>query len=446
MGTDTTSNTEKVENNVEETPQAIPPPLDDLKPEAVEPDLKFIQAIESRTGEFYKKCIQCGTCSATCDISPDVAPFPRKELAWATWGMKDRLMKDPDIWLCYQCNDCTMRCPRGARPGEVLALIRQECVKHYSVPKFLGKWVNDPAFAPLLLAIPVLLLALALYVKEPIEAAMPFLQQSNERILFSYSSMFPHWLLISFFLFFSALALIMVLAGANRYWRAMKQGAPQNDDFTPVKGVIASMITALGRVIRHDNFGSCTKSISRNWTHQFVFFGFIALSFVALWIITAQINPLIRGEFIYPFSFWSPWKVLANLGGVAILAGVFYMMVHRIRDNEKTGPGSYFDWAFLCVFMLVVLSGFATEVLHYVRLEPHRHLIYFAHLVCICALLMYLPYTKFAHLFYRYTALVYSERIGREAAKSTGTVVDKKNTTDVVAETKEPEVATSGAH
>ena len=120
----------------------------------IEPDVDFIRVLSKESSNTFKLCMQCGTCSVTCGISPDRAPFPRKEMAWATWGLKDRLIGDPDVWFCHQCNDCSTRCPRGARPGDVLASIRQEIIEHFSFPRFLGRWVRRPQFVPLLLAIP----------------------------------------------------------------------------------------------------------------------------------------------------------------------------------------------------------------------------------------------------------------------------------------------------
>ena len=63
----------------------------------IDSDLDFIQTLSLRGGDIFKRCFQCGTCSATCALSPDIEPFPSKEMAWASWGMKDRLLKDPDI-------------------------------------------------------------------------------------------------------------------------------------------------------------------------------------------------------------------------------------------------------------------------------------------------------------------------------------------------------------
>ena len=131
-------------------------------PYPVKPDRDFLQGILDEGGEDLKKCYQCATCSAVCDLSAGQKPFPRKEMIWAQWGLKDRLMADPDIWLCHQCNDCSTRCPRGARPGDVLAALRHQGVLHYAVPRFLCGLVNRVKHIPLMLLLPIILLLLAI--------------------------------------------------------------------------------------------------------------------------------------------------------------------------------------------------------------------------------------------------------------------------------------------
>ena len=79
----------------------------------VEPDLQFMREVVGLGGESLKKCYQCATCSVACHISPDNRPFPRKEMIAASWGLKDRLVGNGDVWLCHNCGDCTTLCPPG---------------------------------------------------------------------------------------------------------------------------------------------------------------------------------------------------------------------------------------------------------------------------------------------------------------------------------------------
>jgi quinone-modifying oxidoreductase subunit QmoC len=393
-------------------------PVKHCPPVAIEPDLAFIRALNERGGDSLKKCFQCGTCSATCALAPDDEPFPRKEMAWAVWGMKERLLRDPDVWLCHQCNDCSKRCPRGARPGDVLAAIRQESVRQYSFPRFFGRWLVEPHSIPLLLGIPIALLALALYFRDGIAEALGLVPEAGERIVFAYSSFFPHWLINSFFGFFTLLVVIVAVAGVLRFWRALKRGLPGGRIEQPAKGLVASILATLKNILAHSKFAECTSARHRYLSHFCVLFGFLALTAVTLWVITAKYNPLIQGEFIYPFGFWNPWKMLANAGGAALVIGCLLMILERIRENGNIGAGSYSDWALLAMLLLAAGSGFFTEALHYLRLEPHRHIAYFAHLVFVFALLMYLPYSKLAHLLYRTTAMVFAEHTGRDIGGS----------------------------
>ena len=84
-----------------------------------------------------------------------------------------------------------------------------------------------------------------------------------------------------------------------------------------------------------------------------------------------------------------------------------------LRDGERLTVATYSTWALVGTLLIVVLTGFASEALHYLRLEPHRHIVYFVHLVFVFALLIYLPYSKFAHIVYRTVAMVHAEYSGR---------------------------------
>jgi quinone-modifying oxidoreductase subunit QmoC len=294
----------------------------------------------------------------------------------------------------------------------VLAAVRQVALFHYAVPSFLGAWVRQPRFLPLLLGIPALLLGLAILGRAPLQSALN-IPSGTSGIVYPYSPWLPHWLLNGFFGLFGLLAVVALAAGVGRLWRALKAGGAETGTFVPAKGLGAALASTLRRIVMHDQFSECTTATARSISHVFVFTGFLALSVVTLWVITGQYNPLIRSEFVYPFSFWSPWKILANLGGAALLFGCVWMVWERLERREKAGSSTYFDWVFLLGLALVAFTGFVSEGMHYLRLVPHRHVAYFIHLVLAFAVLVYLPYSKFAHLLYRAIAMVYAEYSGR---------------------------------
>jgi quinone-modifying oxidoreductase, subunit QmoC len=397
-------------------------PSINLKPVRIEPDVNFIRVLSKDSNNTFKLCMQCGTCSVTCGISPDRAPFPRKEMAWATWGLKDRLLADPDIWRCHQCNDCSTRCPRGARPGDVLSIVRQEAVKHYAVPGFLGRLIGRGNFVPLLF--PAVLLVLALVLRDPLwnlgKGVLIYLNHEG-----FYANLFPHWLLIGFYSFFWGLAMVGGVVGAARYWRAMKAADRKAGWEAPSTGIMSSWVLTIKSILAHDRFSKCTSQASRKTAHLGAFYGFLALFLVSVWAVVALyiINPLIPGhdrDLIYPFTIWNPWKILANLGGVALVFGSVLAIRER-RSGEMDAPASSsFDWLFLYLLLIIGATGLLAETLRYVA-EPSgvegmkyaAYCVYFVHLVAVFDLLVYLPYSKLAHVVYRTVALVYAEHSGR---------------------------------
>src|SRR3972149_9333576 len=105
---------------------------------ALLPSSSFRKALLERGGAPAGKCYQCATCSSVCDLAPAAAPFPRRQMLWAQWGLADRLAGDPTLWLCHQCNDCTARCPRDARPGDVLQVLRALMIERLAAPRFMA--------------------------------------------------------------------------------------------------------------------------------------------------------------------------------------------------------------------------------------------------------------------------------------------------------------------
>ncbi|MGA2964736.1 MAG: quinone-interacting membrane-bound oxidoreductase complex subunit QmoC [Terriglobales bacterium] len=388
---------------------------------SVRPDREFRNNLIASGGEDLKKCFQCATCSVVCELSDATKPFPRKEMIWAQWGLKDRLIADPDVWLCHQCNDCSLRCPRGARPGDVMAAIRREAILHYGAPRWLGNWVNEPRFLPILLLFPCLLLGLAAWVRGPLERYFGASYTPNH-IVISYWSQLPQWLLIVFFVPFVLMDVVVLALGMMRFWRDLKACDREAGYTGRGQSLIGSMRSALRSIVLHEDFDRCTAERPRMNSHRLVLFGFLGLLVVDLWVLTARFNPLLRDGIAYPFNFWSPWKILANLAGGAMLIGCARMVRDRMPRTGRTGTwfagtlltGTWFDWTFLGLAVAAALTGFGCEILHYARVDPLRYAMYVIHLATVFALLVLLPYSKFAHMIYRAAAMVYAAHTGRQ--------------------------------
>jgi quinone-modifying oxidoreductase subunit QmoC len=391
------------------------------------PDRKFVEEVMAAGGGDLNKCYQCATCSVVCGLSNEASPFPRKEMIWAQWGLKDRLVSDPDVWLCHQCNDCSLRCPRGARPGDVLAAVRQKAIEHYAFPSVMGRLVNSVRAAPImLLLVPALLIAGALLVRGPIESALNYVDPHGHEF---YAHFFPHWLLIVFYTSLTLLTFGGLIVGLVRFWGGMKANDAAMGRGAPVMGFIPATIKALTSFLTHDRFGSCTDQASRKPAHFMAFYGFLALFIVTSWAVAdLYVMPYIAPETFpqYPFGLWHPMKMLANVGGILLIVGASRAILAR-KNAPEDGyhQSTSFDWIFVWLLLLVGISGFIVETFRFVAegaagaeayasaYATPAYGFYFVHLVFVFGLLVYLPYSKFAHMWYRLAAMIYGEYSGR---------------------------------
>jgi quinone-modifying oxidoreductase subunit QmoC len=371
----------------------------------VQPDKNFKREILELGGESLKKCYQCATCSVICSLSPDGRPFPRKEMIWAQWGLKDKLIGDPDVWLCHRCSDCNTHCPRGAAPGDVLAAVRDYTIRHYAVPGFLARAMARPAFLPLLLAAPALLLLAFL-------GGIGYLHIPEGPV--EYARFFPHLPMQIFFGGFAGLAMVASVVGAWRFWADLKRHAP---DSPRGEGLVASVLGAVLEIFTHRRFRDCSASEGRFLSHLLMFWGFGGLFVTTVGVV---VSAYVFDH--YPLPLWDPLKILGNVSTVALLAGLVLVMRNRTTAPAATETSNSRDWTLIGILFTVTVTGLATEILRFAEIRSLAYPVYFVHLTVVFALLMYLPYSRFAHLIYRTVALVHARYSGREATRAMHTM------------------------
>ena len=386
----------------------------------VNPDLKFVDDLVRSGGADVKKCYQCATCSVVCQLSPKKHPYPRKEMIWAGWGLKDELAGDPDLWLCHQCGDCTVQCPRDAKPGEVMAAARMKAIEHFAFPSFMGKLVREPGMIPVLVLISGVFLAAMVGVQKVLNATTHLMFHEAG---FEYEEFLSHPVLIAFFSTAFVLAMLFALLGVKRFWDALEAKAADWGTGEKI-GFVPAMIEAVTDLLTHNRFHRCEAGRVRRTGHLFVFYGFLGLlivtsiatvlTFLEVGFMRELLGIAAETE-LYPLGWLHPVKIAGNLAGLAMVGGAIYVWNYRSSNPEMTGQTSYTDWFFLGLIFAVGLTGFCTE---FVRLIPPippvlGTPIYLLHLMSVFWLLIFLPYTKFAHAFYRLFAMAWARSRGR---------------------------------
>jgi quinone-modifying oxidoreductase subunit QmoC len=368
--------------------------------QVIKPDLDFVKGVIAAGGESLKKCYQCATCSVVCNVTPEENPFPRKEMIWAQWGLKEKFQGNPDVWLCHQCNDCTAYCPRGAKPGEVLGAIRKQTIQQYSTPSFMVNLVNNKKFMIPLFIIPAIVLAVI------ISAAGHLGIPEGEVVFTKFMPVLPIQLTFTPALLFG---IIVGVLGLKNFWADMKKANGVTS------GDLGGSITAtIKDILSHERFKKCDVNRDRFTSHFLVLYSFIALGLTTA--IGALYIDILHIESPFSFGHGTPVKILGNLGAIAILAGTFLMISSRFKNAEKVGLGSYFDWLLLGIIGVIGLSGFLAQLLRIAGIGGLAYPMYFIHLVFVLSLFIYLPYSKLAHLFYRGAALTFLKYSGREEA------------------------------
>lgn len=385
--------------------------------ERINPDTKFLKDVLQLGGESAKKCFQCGTCTATCNVSfaRDFGEsFPRKEMLWTQWGLKERALSDPAIWACHECHDCSASCPRGAKPGDVLAALRTLAIEEYSVPSSMARAYRDPSFLPVAFGIPAVAL---LFVRFLFGRLRRSPRSTGREVVFN--DFIPDRLIEALAAPVFGFAILVSGIGVVRFWRGLRsidsrrpspnadpdlhRKAKEPDPPAREETIEASFVATLTDAAKHTDLRACQADSTKAFGHMGVLYGAPFLLFATAMAAIYDFAGLEPQQ-----ALSDPVKLVGNLGGLLVLAGASALTFNRIKAKSvKWGKATYFDWLFLGIIVLNVLTGLLVEMARVVKARSVAYPLYMIHLVVVFATFIYAPYGKFAHSFYRLTALTF---------------------------------------
>jgi len=185
-------------------------------------------------------------------------------------------------------------------------------------------------------------------------------------------------------------------------------------------------------ILKHNNFKECVVNRPRYLSHLGTMWGFILL-FITTACVATGVYILGRQT---PYSLANPIKWMGNIGAIILIVGCILAFVNRLSKGEDTGKTTYADWLLLWVVSITGVTGVLCEILRLADAPGVAYPMYFIHLVFVWFLFAYFPFSKFAHLLYRATAMVYARSMGRELKKGT-TVISYEGSGADQAETSE---------
>jgi citrate/tricarballylate utilization protein len=355
-------------------------------------------------------CNACRYCEGYCAVFPTMTN--RREFA------TEDLVYMAN--LCFECRACYYAC-QFTPPHEydinvpmVLSELRAETYKDYTWPSLLSKIFQGNQWA--VGGVVAIFIALIFGSVLAVQGEVLFEANSAEG---SFFEVIPYYAMVIPALIISGYGAIALLMGGWKFWRST--GATAGELFDVVSFSKATKDAFGLKYMKGGNQGGCfypdrLTSNSRRYAHHLVFYGFLFMT--ASTTVAAIYHNLLGEDAPYPYL--SLPVVLGTIGGVMTVLGVGGLF--WLKSRQDLDPANdrmlQIDNVFLVMLLTTSLSGLILMVLRETALMGTLLTI---HLGLVAGFFLTLPYGKFAHVIYRYAALIRYQVEQRQAVEQVRT-------------------------
>ena len=318
-------------------------------------------------------------------ISPKAHPL------YAALGLKDRILRAPEPWLCYYCGDCSSQCPRGAEPGETMMVARRYLTSLYDWTGFSRRFYTSGRFEVSAIAIVAVLVGLGLLL---FNTGHPNWQHAD------LNSVWPSQRVELADLAMAAVLSFLLLGNVCRCLKAVMGDllfkVPLRTYASQVKELVVQALT-------QKRFGQCSDK--KQWVAHLLTMTGYATVFLLVVVLLNGLGleglKFSRGWPEYPL--FHPIRLLGYYATFAIMYGTTYALVGRLKKSKPVYRNSHpTDWMFLILLQLTAMTGI---FIHFARLldwPATAYGLYLIHMmVAVPMLIMEVPFAKWAHLAYR---------------------------------------------
>jgi len=340
-------------------------------------------------------CYQCGSCTISCELVSGSSPsFPRKSIRYALLGLRGSLLANLEPWICEDCGDCSIACPRQAEPRISMATLRRFLAAEYDWTGMASKLLTSRGWylgSLLFIGLLTVLLILGYHLWY---VGLSFSQLTTP---LGIEHVFP--LMTYYTLTVILLPVLLLLSRVYRIWRLTMGGEEQQKIpfFVYVREAWVYVKESATESLLH----KCPEH--HRWLGHFMLAGgttiMLAIKVFGLrWFQT---------ENIYPF--YHPQRLLGYLASALILYGIGDILIGRLLARREIYKETRFPDLVLPVLLLAtVLSGLVAHVSRYLGFALTCHFAYAVHVVIATPMLIVeMAFGKWAHMIYRPLALYF---------------------------------------
>ncbi len=337
-------------------------------------------------------CYQCGSCTLSCELVNESATFPRRSIRFALLGLRRPLLGSLEPWICHDCGECSIVCPRHAEPRISMVTLRRFLSAQYDWSGITSRLLQSKAwYLGSLIFIAVLTFALILgYHLWKVPMTVGTLATTELGL----EHMFP--IITYYTLVVILFPLALLLSRIYRVWRLT-----MGEQRIPLSAYAAEGWTYVYQSVTHALMRKCpTKG---RWLGHWL----LALGTVMMLTIKTFGLRWFQTDNIYPI--YNPQRWVGYLAAGFILYGIGDILVGRWRAQKEIYKETKFnDLVFPVLIVLVVLSGLVAHILRYCGFGLSCHYAYALHVIIATPLLLIeMSFGKWSHMVYRPLALYF---------------------------------------
>jgi ferredoxin len=335
-----------------------------------------------------EKCFNCGNCTAICPLAEDDYPFPRGTIRNIQLGLRDRMVKNLDPWLCYYCGECSETCPKQAEPGETLMAARRWLTAQYDWTGLSKKLYTSTSWsigALIVGAIIVILLALGLH--------GPVITDQVQLNTFADVHMMHTADLI--------LAGVLGFFLLTNLFRMYKFTFPDKESHPPLIVFITEAWHLILHVLTQKRFSECDGT--KRWVNHLI----LVIGYGTMFVLIVLFLTWFQTDEIFPI--YHPQRLIGYIAALAIIYGAGDALIGRIKKGHQMHRYSHLsDWLFPILLILLSVSGLMVSWFRIWNLPLATYYTYVGHLVVMMMLYICIgPMGKWAHLLYRPFAIYF---------------------------------------